>query len=70
MLAAGAAAIGFAAAHIVRRNANHARRFDDRTEPRVPVLNVGRARTYDPDCASGHPTHDILESRRDLTAHA
>ena len=34
----------------------------------IPVLNTGQARVYDPDQSPRHPTHDTLESRREMSA--
>ena len=36
----------------------------------IPVLNTGHVRVYDPDTSSRHPTHDTLETRRDVSARA
>ena len=35
---------------------------------RIPVLNTGHARIYDPDASPRHPTQDALESRREMSA--
>ena len=35
---------------------------------RIPVLNTGQARMYDPDASPLHPTQDLLESRREMSA--
>ena len=35
---------------------------------RIPVLNTGHARIYDPDASPRHPTQDSLESRREMSA--
>ena len=35
---------------------------------RIPVLNTGHARIYDPDASPLHPTQDSLESRREMSA--
>ena len=47
-------------------------RFDPYREDEadVPVLNTGHARVYDPDTSPRHPTHDSLDSRRDVSARA
>jgi len=47
-------------------------RFDPYVEDRtdVPLLNTGNARIYDPDASTRHPNHDLLESRRDVSARA
>jgi hypothetical protein len=34
----------------------------------IPVLNTGHARIYDPDASPLHPTQDLLESRREMSA--
>jgi ElaB/YqjD/DUF883 family membrane-anchored ribosome-binding protein len=39
-------------------------------EESIPVLNTGQARVYDPDVSPRHPTHDVLETRRDVSARA
>ena len=36
----------------------------------IPVLNTGHARIYDPDFSPRHPTHDRMETQRDLSARA
>jgi len=36
----------------------------------IPVLNTGNARVYDPDQSPRHPTHDALETRREVSARA
>ena len=36
----------------------------------IPVLNTGHARIYDPDLSPRHPTHDRMETQRDLSARA
>jgi hypothetical protein len=35
---------------------------------KIPVLNTGHARVYDPDASSLHPTQDSLQSRREMSA--
>lgn len=35
----------------------------------MPVLNTGAARVYDPDLSPLHPNQDVLETRRESTAH-
>jgi hypothetical protein len=35
---------------------------------RIPVLNTGQARLYDPDASPLYPTQDSLESRREMSA--
>ena len=35
---------------------------------RIPILNTGQARLYDPDASPLHPTQDLLESRREMSA--
>jgi hypothetical protein len=35
---------------------------------RIPVLNTGQARLYDPDASPLHPMQDSLESRREMSA--
>lgn len=37
---------------------------------KVPVLNTGNTRVYDPDHSPLHPAQDALESRRDASARA
>ena len=39
-------------------------------EESIPVLNIGHARVYDPDMSPRHPTHDLLDSRREISARA
>lgn len=39
-------------------------------EESVPILNIGHARIYDPDTSPRYPTHDQLESRREMSARA
>lgn len=39
-------------------------------EETIPILNTGNARLYDPDASPLHPTQDVLESRRELSARA
>jgi hypothetical protein len=34
----------------------------------IPVLNTGQTRIYDPDASPLHPTQDLLESRREMSA--
>ncbi len=36
----------------------------------LPAMNDGDVHAYDPDVSPRHPTHDHLESRRDLSAQA
>ena len=72
-LALAAAGVGFVLARSASARSDRRRRIAferDREDGSVPVLNIGRARIYDPDAEPGHPAHDVLESRRDLTAQA
>ena len=39
-------------------------------EADLPVMNDGTVHLYDPDVSPRHPTHDTLESRRELSAQA
>ena len=39
-------------------------------EESVPVLVTGRDRIYDPDASPRHPTQDLVESRREVSARA
>jgi Protein of unknown function (DUF3618) len=39
-------------------------------EESIPVLNMGKARLYDPDASPLHPAQDALEPRRELRARA
>jgi ElaB/YqjD/DUF883 family membrane-anchored ribosome-binding protein len=39
-------------------------------EESIPILNTGQARIYDPDMPTRHPTLDMLETRRELSARA
>jgi hypothetical protein len=39
-------------------------------EESIPVLNTGQARIYDPDEDPRHPGHDLLETRREMSARA
>lgn len=54
---------------LITRAARHdrpaARSADD-----VPLMNTGHARVYDPDLSPRHPTQDLLETRRELSAKA
>ena len=36
----------------------------------IPVLNTGQARIYDPDVSPRHPTHDLMETSREISARA
>lgn len=36
----------------------------------VPVINTGQARIYDPDQSPRHPTHDLMETQREISARA
>lgn len=46
------------------------RTYDAGPAEDIPVLNTGNARVYDPDLSPRHPTHDMLETRRDASARA
>jgi hypothetical protein len=48
------------------RNSSWRRRMGKAEE--TSVLNTGHARVYDPDASSRHPTQDLLESRREMSA--
>jgi hypothetical protein len=48
------------------RDAAWHRRMDEAED--IPVLNTGQARIYDPDASPLHPTQDLLESRREMSA--
>ena len=39
-------------------------------EESIPILNTGQARIYDPDTSPRHPTQDLLETRREMSARA
>lgn len=39
-------------------------------EESIPILNTGHAFVYDPDASTRHPTHDQLQSRREMSARA
>jgi Protein of unknown function (DUF3618) len=39
-------------------------------EESVPVLITGQDRIYDPDSSPRHPTQDLVESRREMSARA
>jgi hypothetical protein len=39
-------------------------------EESVPVLVTGQDRIYDPDASPRHPTQDLVETRRELSARA
>ena len=36
----------------------------------IPVLNTGQARIYDPDVSPRHPSHDLMETSREISARA
>ena len=59
------AAVGFLIGRAALRPAPRRLRREDRG---FPSMNVGRARTYDPD--DGHPRYDPLETRSDLSPRA
>ena len=42
----------------------------DLEDESIPILNTGQARIYDPDISPRHPGHDVLESRREMSARA
>jgi hypothetical protein len=46
------------------------RRVELLEEESVPILNTGHARIYDPDTSPRHPTQDLLETRREMSARA
>jgi hypothetical protein len=46
------------------------RRVELLEEESIPVLNTGQARIYDPDTSPRHPTQDLLETRREMSARA
>lgn len=39
-------------------------------EESIPILNTGHAFIYDPDASPRHPTHDQVQSRREMSARA
>lgn len=39
-------------------------------EAALPVMNAGNVHAYDPDVSPRHPTHDHIQSRRELSAQA
>lgn len=45
-------------------------RADRLEEQTIPILNTGQARIYDPDTSPRHPAHDMLDSRREVSARA
>ncbi len=63
-----AAGAGWLIHRISRERARYsARRIRGAAED-IPVLNTGQARIYDPDASPRHPTQDLLESRREMSA--
>ena len=54
------------------RNGRHdvERRAQMLEEESIPILNTGQARIYDPDASPRHPTHDRVETRREISARA
>jgi hypothetical protein len=39
-------------------------------EESVPILVTGHDRIYDPDISPRHPMHDLVETRREMSARA
>ena len=68
LIAAGigwlAVSVGQDRRHLRRRSAGPLAAED------IPVLNTGQTRVYDPDHSTRHPTHDLMETPRDLSARA
>ena len=64
-----AAAAGWLAYSLGRERA-HAKSWREQMKraERIPVLNTGHARIYNPDASPRHPTQDSLESRREMSA--
>lgn len=66
-----AAGLGWLAWRI-RQEARPGRMRPDRVPAadEIPVLNTGQARIYDPDVSPRHPTHDLMETQREISARA
>ena len=56
----------------VRQDARDSRARFERvpSADEIPVMNTGQGRIYDPDRSPRHPTHDRMETQRDLSARA
>jgi len=52
------------------RRGRNDRRVEPLEEESIPILNTGQARIYDPDTSPRHPTQDLLETRREMSARA
>jgi hypothetical protein len=66
LMAAGAGWLVHTVSKKRARNSSWHRRMGQ--AERIPVLNTGHARIYDPDASPLHPTQDSLESRREMSA--
>lgn len=67
LMAAGAGWLAYRMGRRARAREQSWHERMDRAE-RIPVLNTGHARIYDPDASPRHPTQDSLESRREMSA--
>jgi len=54
----------------LRSRGRNDRRAELLEEESIPILNTGQARIYDPDTSPRHPTQDLLETRREMSARA
>ena len=52
------------------RRAAAAARAEMLEEESVPILVTGHDRIYDPDTSPRHPTQDLVETRREMSARA
>ena len=66
LMAAGAGWLIGAVSEKKMRNAWSQRRMAE--AGRIPVLNTGQTRLYDPDASRLYPTQDSLENRREMSA--
>jgi hypothetical protein len=66
LLAAGAVCLVYGFRHRMARDLSWHRRMGEAEE--IAILNTGHARIYDPDASPRHPTQDVLESRREMSA--
>ena len=66
LIAAGAGWLAHGMSQKRARNSSWHRWMDE--ADKIPVLNTGQARIYDPDASPRHPTQDLLESRREMSA--